>query len=108
MMRTSSSRSISSRNASRMASRYVFWDMVHLFENEHVVVQLARIGRRAVLCEPDRLLHLGFDFVSDLLQFGFRCQVILQNSAPPARDRIAPLRLFHFFLGAVPLRIPHR
>src|SRR5512143_3994233 len=108
MMRTFSLRSISSRSASLMASRYVFWAMVHLFGDEHVVAQLARVGRGAVLGEPDRLLHLGFDLVPDLPQLGFRRQVVLLHSAAPARDRLAGLRLYHFLLGPVPLRIPHR
>src|SRR5660397_167868 len=102
MMRTFSSRSISSRSASRTASRYVFWAMVHLFGDEHVVSQFARVGRGAILGEPDRVLHLP-----DLLQFGFRRQVVFKNGAFPVYDRIARLRFFHFFPGAVALRIPH-
>src|SRR3972149_6669417 len=108
MMRTRSSRIISSRSASRIASRYVFCAMVPLFRNENVVAQLAWVGRRAVLGEPDRLLHLGFDLVPDLPQLVFRRQVVFKNGALPAYDRIARLRLFHFLFCAIPLRIPHR
>src|SRR5512146_3558387 len=107
-IRTRSSRIISSRKASRTASRYVFWDMAPLLRDQDIAAQLGRLGRGAGFGELHRGVGFGVRFVRDRLQLRFRSQPAFQDGAAPEQDRVPRLRRFDFLLGAIALRVAHR
>src|SRR5579875_4006416 len=101
--KTRSSRSISSRRASRSATRNSFSGMlVHLpLTRVEVTVEFLNRRVRALVREPDRFLHLGFHLGADPLQLLAAGDPGLQELILEAGDGIAPAPAFLFLVGAV-------
>src|SRR5579884_3412494 len=107
--KTRSSRSISSRRASRSATRNSFSGMVvHLpLAGVEIAVQLLdrRVG--ALVREPDHLLHLRLHLGTDPLQILPGGDPGLRELVLEAMDGVAPPPALLFLLGAIPVGVDH-
>src|SRR5690349_19435778 len=102
MRNTFSSRSISSRRASRRASRMRISTTGRLLC--HVGEERGQVGFRAVLGELDRLVHGPLDPLGDLVQARFVEQSLLLHRRLEGLDRIALAVLLNLVLEPVELR----
>src|SRR5579883_1948119 len=108
--KTRSSRSISSRRASRSATRNSFSGMlVHLpLARVEVAVELLDRRVRTLVGESDRLLHLGLHLGADALQLLTADDPGPQELVLEAGDGVAPAPALLFLLGAIPIGVDHR
>src|SRR3972149_10095334 len=108
MMKTLSSRSISSRKASEIAWRMVISAMVMLLAGIHVVEARVQPGLGAALGEDHGFLDFFLHGLFHLGQVCLASKLLLDQIAIVNADWVGLLPFSDFVLLAIALRVTHR